>query len=100
MVKITIADNSGKPVTTFTANTEESIGSQAQEHGADIPFSCGVGACRTCVGKVKKGKEFLNPEAVGPQHIPTEDDEVLTCICGVDSDAPEDIEIEITCENL
>ena len=100
MVKVTIADNAGKPVTTFTANTDESIGSQAQEHGADIPFSCGVGACRTCVGKVKKGKEFLDEEAIGPKHIPTEDDEVLTCISGVKADASEDAEIEIDCENL
>ncbi len=100
MTKVTIADNSGKPVTDFDANADESIATQAQEQGAPIPVSCGVGACRTCVGKVKKGKEFLNEEAVGPKHISTEEDEVLTCICGVKSDVPADAEIEIECENL
>lgn len=100
MAKITIKDNSGNPVANFEASTEESIGTQAQENGAAIPFSCGVGACRTCVGKVTKGKEHLNPEAVGPQHISVEEDEVLTCICGVKEDAPAEAEIEIECENL
>ncbi|MCK5461115.1 (2Fe-2S)-binding protein [Candidatus Gracilibacteria bacterium] len=100
MVKVTIKDNSGKPITNFKATADESIGAQAQANGASIPFSCGVGACRSCVGKVTKGKEFLNPEAIGPQHISVEEDEVLTCICGVKTDAPANEEIEIECENL
>ncbi len=100
MAKVIIQDNSGAPVTTFTSTGDEAVGAQAQEKGADIPFSCGVGACRTCVGKVNKGKEHLDPEAIGPQHINVEEDEVLTCICAVKKDAPEDAEIEIECENL
>ncbi len=100
MAKITIADNSGKPVANFDSNADESIATQAQNSGAPVPVSCGVGACRTCVGKVKKGKEHLDEEAVGPKHISTEDDEVLTCICGVKKDAPADAEVEIACENL
>ena len=100
MAKVTIKDNAGKTVAQFEANTEESLGTQAQENGAPIPFSCGVGACRTCVGKVKKGKEYLNPEAVGPQHISLEEDEVLTCICGLKENTPDETEIEIECENL
>jgi ferredoxin len=100
MAKVTIQDHNGKPMAQFTANAEESVGTQAQDNGVPIPFSCGVGACRTCVGIVKKGKEHLNEEAVGPKHITTEDDEVLTCICGVSTDAPEDAEIVIEPENL
>lgn len=100
MAKIIIKDNSGKKVTDFNAHSEESIGTQAQENGANIPFACGVGACRTCVGKVTKGKEHLEPEAISPQHISVEEDEVLTCICGLKKDTPENTEIEIECENL
>lgn len=100
MAKVIIKDNAGKKVADFNATSEESIGTQAQENGASIPFACGVGACRTCVGKVKKGKEHLNPEAISPQHISVEEDEVLTCICGLKKDTPEDAEIEIECENL
>lgn len=100
MAKVTVHDNDGKEVAQFDANAEESLGVQAQDAGAPIPFSCGVGACRMCVAKVKKGKEHLDEEAVGPKHITTDDDEVLTCICGVKADAPADAEIEIEPENL
>ncbi len=100
MAKIIIKDNSGNQVTEFKDNGEDSIGVQAQDSGADIPFSCGVGACRTCVGKCTSGKEHINPEAIGPQHIDVEDDEILTCIAGIKEDAPDDAKIEIECENL
>lgn len=100
MAKITIKDNSGNQTAQFTSNNSESIGTQAQDAGAPIPFSCGVGACRTCVGRVIKGMEHINQEAVGPKHIQTEDDEILTCIAGCNPDAPEDAEIEVECENL
>ena len=98
--KVTIKDRNGNPVAQFSGNPEVSVGIQAQDEGAPIPFSCGVGACRTCVGKVTKGMEYLNKEAVGPQHIPTEDDEVLTCVCAVREDVPDGAEIEIEAQNL
>ena len=100
MTKITIKDNSGIVAANFTATTDLSIGTQAQSNGAAIPFSCGIGACRACVGKVTKGKEFINEEAIGPKHIATESDEILTCIAGVKENQPQDAEIEIECENL
>jgi hypothetical protein len=49
---------------------------------------------------VKKGREFIDDEAIGPKHISTEDNEVLTCICAVKKGTSEDAEIEIECENL
>ncbi|MCF7917811.1 (2Fe-2S)-binding protein [Candidatus Gracilibacteria bacterium] len=100
MAKVTIRDNDGKQVAQFEANEDESLGTQAQDAGAPIPFSCGVGACRTCVARVNKGKEYLDEEAVGPKHITTEDNEVLTCICGLRKDVPKDAEIDIEVENL
>ena len=100
MAKIIIKNNDGKKVAAFKDNGDDSIGVQAQDNGADIPFSCGVGACRTCVGKCTSGKEHVNKEAIGTQHIDVEDDEILTCIAGVKEDAPDDAIIEIECENL
>lgn len=100
MVKVTIKDNSGKDAAKFDDDGSAAIGTQAQDAGAPIPFSCGVGACRTCVGKVTKGMEHIDQEAIGPKHIQTEDDEILTCIAGCKTDSPADAEIEIECENL
>lgn len=100
MPKITVKNGQGAQVAQFDANTDEAIGTQAQDAGAPIPFSCGVGACRTCCCQVKKGMEHIDKEAVGPMHIMVDDDEILTCIAGLKVDAAEDAEIELVSENL
>ncbi len=100
MAKVVITDHTGTQAAAFDSVADESVGSQAQDAGAPIPFSCGVGACRTCVCTVKKGKEYLDRAAIGPQHIDVEEDEILSCICGVKADAPEGVEIELLAENL
>lgn len=100
MPKVTIKNSQGDDQGTFQSDSSQSVGTQAQEEGVPIPFSCGVGACRTCVCTVNKGMEHIDQEAVGPKHIETEDNEILSCISGVKPDAPDDAEIEIQAENL
>lgn len=100
MVKIVVNDEDGQEVVTFEGNTEESIGMQAQEEGAPVPISCGSGACRTCVMKVVEGMEHLDKEAVGPAMIEIEDDEILSCICGVKQGCCKDAKIVVNVENL
>lgn len=100
MPKVTVTDPAGNTAAEFDGNSEEALGTQAQDAGAPIPFSCGVGACRTCLCKVSKGLEHIDQEAVGPKHIMTDSDEILTCIAGIKEDAPADAEIEMQAENL
>lgn len=100
MAKVTVKDSSGNIVAQFEANSDESLGTQAQEAGAPVPFSCGVGACRTCVCQVEKGLEHIDREAVGPMHIMVEDNETLSCIGGIKVDAAEDAEVVMVVENL
>lgn len=100
MAKIIVKDEDGVIIADFDDNQEESIGVQAQEEGAPIPFSCGSGACRTCVAQVCKGKEHINEEFIGQKYIVTEDDEILTCISGIKDDAPDDAEIELRCNQI
>jgi ferredoxin len=100
MAKVTVKDPAGNVMAEFEANAEESLGTQAQEAGAPIPFSCGVGACRTCVCKVEKGLEYIDREAVGPMHIMVEDDENLTCVSGIKPGTASDAEIVVVAENL
>lgn len=100
MAKIIVKDANGTHITDFVAHEEESLATQAQDNGASVPVSCGVGACRACVGKVTKGQEHINTEALGPQHVPTEDNEILTCICALKPETPDNAEIEIEMENL
>ncbi len=100
MVKITITDSTDQNKAEFESNADESVATQAQEAGVPIPIGCGVGACRTCLGTVEQGLEWLDTEAVGPAQIPTEDNEVLTCICGVKPTAPPTSKVKICCQNL
>lgn len=100
MANVIVNDSNGAQMAQFQSDGEESLATEAMDHGAPVPVSCGVGACRTCVAKVKKGKEFLDEEAIGPKQIPTEEDEILTCICACRQDAPADAEIVIEVANL
>lgn len=100
MSKITVKDPSGATAAEFTANSDEALGSQAQDAGAPIPFSCGVGACRTCICKVEKGLEHIDKEAVSPMHIEIDDDEILSCVAGIKPGTAEDAEVVISPENL
>jgi len=100
MAKVKVKNTNGDVVAEFVANADESLGTQAQEAGAPIPFSCGVGACRTCVCKVEKGMEHIDREAVGPMHIMVEDDENLTCISGIKPGTDSEAEIVVVAENL
>ena len=99
MPYIIIKNSQKKVIIKFKGNTEESIGTQAQEQGAPIPFSCGVGACRTCVCRIEKGGDLIEKEAVSPMHITVEDNELLSCIAGIKEGAGEG-DIELVVENL
>lgn len=102
MVKVTAKDRNGNVVAEFEGLKDESLGITAQEAGVDVPFSCGVGACRTCLCRVEQGYEHIDPEAIGPMQIDVdpEEREILSCIAGLKQDAPDDAEIVLEIENL
>ena len=100
MAKITIKDNGGNILAQFNSTNDTPISTQGQNNGVPIPVACGVGACRMCVGKCNKGHEFIDEKAFGEKHIGTEETEILTCISGINENAPTDAEIEIQLENI
>lgn len=102
MTKVTITDDTGQTQGSFQGQTDESIGITAQDEGVDIPISCGVGACRSCLCRVKQGYEYIDPEAVGPAQIDIdpEEQEILSCIAALKENTPEDAEIILEAENL
>lgn len=102
MTKITIKDSTGEVAGSFTGLSDESVGMTAQEEGIDIPFSCGVGACRTCLCTVEQGYEYIDPEAIGPAQIDIDPEayEILSCLAAMREDTPDDVEIIMTSDNL
>jgi len=101
MAKIVITNGSGTKVGEFSAKSDESITTQAEAVGIDIPQSCGgSGACGMCKCRVKSGGEFLDSKKFGDELFPVEDDEVLSCISGVQDGTPDDAVVELEVENL
>ena len=70
----------------------------AKKSGASMEFGCRVGDCSTCIAKVTRGKELLNPinakELLVLEAIGAQDDSLrLMCQCSV---AAMEGEIEIS----
>jgi ferredoxin len=63
---------------------------QLEASGVDQPSSCMSGACGTCRTKVLSGREHLDEEKFSMALYPVEDDEVLTCVCGIKDESVED----------
>lgn len=83
------------------SDQQKSIVDIAEEYDVELPYSCRSGACFSCCGEIKEGKERIDHNKTGEQLIDVEDDETLCCISWVCSEAFEDDEDkEITIEML
>ena len=76
----------------------KSLREVARKSGASMEFGCRVGDCSTCIAKVIRGKELLNPinakELLVLEAIGTQDDSLrLMCQCSI---AAMEGEIEIS----
>ncbi len=82
----------------MTGHEEKSIIDVAEENWIELPYSCRSGACFSCCAEVTKWKEHLDLEKTGEALIDVEDNECLTCICGIKKEvftSGEQVEIEI-----
>lgn len=69
---------------TIPIDTNKSILEMLEAEGIDYPFSCMAGACSSCKITVHKGKENLSLDKFGTPLMPVEENEFLTCVCGID----------------
>ena len=54
--KVTLINEEEKINTTIDCPVDQFILEAAEEAGIDLPYSCRVGACSSCSGKILKGK--------------------------------------------
>lgn len=58
----------------------------AEDAGVSIPSSCRSGACFVCAARVKEGMEFLDIGKFWLPLVDIDEDQVLTCVCGIKDD--------------
>ncbi len=81
---VTVIDVEGEK-TTFQCDSETSILDQAEEEGADAPYSCRAGSCSSCAGKIIEGtvdqedQFFLDEDQLEAGYV-------LTCVAKPTSD--------------
>ena len=97
MAKLSYKDETGN-ITELAIDTSKTVLEMLEEAGIDYPFSCMAGACSVCKIKVNKNKEKLDPDKFGETLIPLEDNECLSCICGISDDVAADESVEIELE--
>ena len=97
MAKMTYKDEDGK-TQEIPIDTSKSVLEMLEDQGIDYPFSCMAGACNTCVIKIHKGKDKMALDKFGTPLMPVEEDEMLSCVCGISDDVASDDSVEIELE--
>lgn len=59
----------------------------AEDAGYEMPVACCSGACMVCACRVIEWQDHVDPATVSVPLIDVEDDQVLTCVGGVQEDA-------------
>ncbi|MDP3976000.1 MAG: 2Fe-2S iron-sulfur cluster binding domain-containing protein [bacterium] len=97
MAKITYKDENGK-VVEIPTDPDKSIHEMLEAASIDYPFSCLAGACSSCKIKIHRGKDKLELDKFGTPMIPVEDDEFLSCVCGITPEVLSDDSVVIELE--
>lgn len=92
MVEVILKSPDGKVLITFDANADQTLVEQMEDRAFDMPYSCRAGSCMTCCVVVKQGIELVDETLGGDKFIDTDEDQILSCIAGINKEAVEDTE--------
>lgn len=84
MPVVRIEDASGKLIQEVDIQSWKNLLRQLEKADVDIPNACRIWTCAACLCTIEKGSEFINKELTTAPAFPLGDDEVMTCIAGVD----------------
>jgi ferredoxin len=91
-VTVRIVDGNMQELTKFVADQYKSFTQMAEHAGYEMPVSCCSGACMVCACRIIEGSEYVDPTTVSVPLIDVDDDQVLSCVGGVDTQAIQDDE--------
>lgn len=97
MAKIFYTDEKGERKE-IPINPEKSILEMLEAEGIDYPFSCMAGACSSCKITVHSGKGSVTLDKFGTPLMPVEENEFLSCVCGISQETLSDPKVVIELE--
>lgn len=97
MAKLTYKDENGE-TREIPIDPNKSILEMLEAQGIDYPFSCMAGACSSCKITVHKNKDKLELDKFGTPLMPVEENEFLTCVCGISEQTAAEEGVEISLE--
>ncbi|MDQ7084060.1 MAG: 2Fe-2S iron-sulfur cluster binding domain-containing protein [Sulfurovum sp.] len=92
---ITLLDSDEEKLFEGTLSSNDSFLKTFQELDIDIPFSCNMGCCMSCGVRVLEGIEYINQEKYGEIYIEVENDIILMCIAGLETNISTNIRITL-----
>lgn len=86
-VTIKVLDTQWVELWSFPWEDNKVFTTMAKEHNVDIPLACGSWACGVCLCKIVAWWAYIEKNKIGEHLIPVADDEVLTCVSWITSEA-------------
>ena len=90
-MKITIKNAAGEIIKTLDADLNKTLLKQLEAQWVEIPSACFTGICWACMCEIEEWEELINKEATTAPGFPLADEEVMTCIAKINSDADGEI---------
>ncbi len=99
-MKITIKNKDWEILKTLDAKVGQTLLKQITDAWVEIHSACMFGICAACMCQIESGEEFINKSLRTEPWFPLGDDEVMTCIWGLNKEITPDMEWEVVLKTI
>lgn len=90
MTKIQIKNTKGEILKEFPGDIGKTLLKQLEEQKIEMQFACRIGTCGACLCEIEQGSEYIDKSFRGEPAFPLDESEVMTCIAGLNKNAPQE----------